>query len=171
MRAVLANLLICFGLLFVSAGTASGHVVVPNRIPVAGEAGFIGPLPKLRLPGAKWGEFQGIPGYSDFVPSDPAALGLSPGDKIPWVNGTPDFGQFGESVRVNGLTGDPLLDRNLAISELSSEKGISETAVRKWLTQNELRLHHFSDDIMQVVPAKLHRIPHQGSASELRNGY
>jgi hypothetical protein len=30
MRAVLANLLICFGLLFVSAGTASGHVVVSN---------------------------------------------------------------------------------------------------------------------------------------------
>lgn len=30
MRAVLANLLICFGLLFVSAGTASGHVVVAN---------------------------------------------------------------------------------------------------------------------------------------------
>jgi hypothetical protein len=32
MRAVLANLLICFGLLFVGAGIASGHVVVPNSV-------------------------------------------------------------------------------------------------------------------------------------------
>ncbi|MHB1059895.1 MAG: CHC2 zinc finger domain-containing protein [Rhodanobacter sp.] len=35
MRTLLANLLICFGLLFISAGTVSGHVVVADSAPTA----------------------------------------------------------------------------------------------------------------------------------------
>lgn len=41
MRTVFAKLLICFGLLFVTAGTASGHVVVANS--ATADIGFIGP--------------------------------------------------------------------------------------------------------------------------------
>ncbi len=44
---------------------------------------------RWRLP--KNGSWKGLPGHSDFIPSNPTALGLKEGDVVPFKCGYPDF--------------------------------------------------------------------------------
>jgi hypothetical protein len=89
MRAVLANLLICFGLLFVSAGTASGHVVVPNiAIPergvrLFGEQDvrfFMGAEPQL-----------GPPKGAFFMPLEDSAIVRNSSDALRYTGQSPSI--------------------------------------------------------------------------------
>ena len=141
------------------------------RVPKPGSRDFIGPLPEIsRYPKAKWGSFDGIPGYSNFFPKNPAAHGLKQGDSIPWVNGTPNYSKYAEEIRVSGLTGNPQGDRLLALKVLAAQHNMTQAAVEKMLSKEMLRIHHYKDDIIQLVPHNLHKLPHQGSASSMRNG-
>ncbi len=77
-----------------------------------------------------WGQFAGEVGNSLFSPDDPAALGLNPGDTIPFNDGIPDFGQYAVPIggtpgvfQVSGLTGDHRADRALAVGTIAKNNG------------------------------------------------
>lgn len=71
---------------------------------------------------------------------------------------------------VKGLTGNAQKDRGLALKELAKQRGQTQTAVGDALSKQRLKIHHFQDDILQLVPHNMHKLPHQGSASKMRNG-
>lgn len=72
-------------------------------------------------------------------------------------------------MEVPGLTGDPKGDYNLAVSKIATDEGMSKAAVMRWLSENDLRIHHYKGNEMQLVPTDIHAIAHQGGASGLRN--
>jgi RHS repeat-associated protein len=131
------------------------------------------PKPKgWRLP--KNGTWSGDPGHSNFIPSDPAGLGLPEGTEIPFVKGTPDFSsvQVREPIQVAGLTGDQSVDKALTASALSEKYPLefkNQAAALEWMKVNEVTPHHFQGDMMQFPPSLAHgKIRHSGTAHEMR---
>jgi RHS repeat-associated protein len=123
-----------------------------------------------RLP--RNGSWSGTAGHSDFIPSNPAELGLKPGDVVPFRRGYPDFSQWSKgSLDVPGLTGVHNHDWPLICEQLAREQGLpSISAARRWLQQQGLALHHAGGDTVQLVPLDLHDgVRHLGGAWELRN--
>jgi phage antirepressor YoqD-like protein len=57
----------------------------------------------------------------------------------------------------------------LAIAQLAKQEGMTAKEVRTWLNENDLQIHHYKGQQMQLVPAALHRLAHQGGAFDLRN--
>jgi hypothetical protein len=129
-----------------------------------------------KLPAQRKGEWAGKRGESDWTPHDPGAYGLERGAKIPFREGVPDFSQWavqtpsGEKalLAVPGLSGKKG-DTALVIKQLAKQEGMTEAAVERWLADNDLVIHHFGGDEVQIVPERLHgALHHQGGASELR---
>lgn len=135
------------------------------------------PPPGLRLPAAERGVWAGTRGNSEWIPNDPAHWGLKPGQAIPFRQGVPDFRGFAHPMpsgrpgvfEVPGLTGNPKGDYNAAVAHIAKQEGMSQSAVREWLDENSLRIHHYKGDEVQLVPGELHKVAHQGGALELRN--
>ena len=131
------------------------------------------PKPKgWRLP--KIGDWAGEAGHSNFIPNDPASIGLPEGTEIPFVKGTPDFSgiQAREPIQVKGLTGDQSVDKALTASALSEKYPLefkNQAAALEWMKVNEITPHHFQGDMMQFVPSLPHsKIRHSGTAHEMR---
>jgi hypothetical protein len=123
-----------------------------------------------RLP--KDGVWDGVPGNSNFTPSNPSSLGLRRGESIPFRNGFPEFTRWAtDSFRVEGLTGYHEIDMPIIHRVVAERYGLAnQTAGRDWLSTNGLTPHHFKDDIVQLVPTQLHGdIRHMGSAFMMRN--
>ncbi|MFN5530898.1 MAG: polymorphic toxin-type HINT domain-containing protein [Planctomycetaceae bacterium] len=130
-----------------------------------------------RLP--KNGTWEGTPGHSIFKTSNPAELGLKPGDVIPFREGRPDFSQWskGDFTSKKALTGDHLMDEPKMVEALAEAKGWTCAATRKWLRENEFVLHHAGGDTFQLLDGKLHGatawgsngVRHMGGAFDLRN--
>ena len=133
-----------------------------------------------RFPAESKGEWvEGGRGDGYWQPYDPGAYGLEAGDSIPFREGVPDFSDYafptpsGEPgvFDVFGLTGDASEDYNAAIEQLADQEGMTFRECQEWLSENNLRVHHYGGDEMQLVDERLHgALGHQGSATELRDG-
>jgi hypothetical protein len=142
--------------------------------------------PGWRLP--KNGTWEGTPGHSNFIPSNPAALGLKPGEVVPFTNGRPDFSKW--TFDLDGklapntlftaketLTGVHPVDQPKMVKALAAQKGWTVTKTEEWLTANEYVLHHAGGNTFQLLDGRLHGatawgyngIRHMGGAYELRN--
>jgi len=136
------------------------------------------PEGRHRFPARNRGEWiEGGPGDGRWQPHDPGAYGLERGQSIPFSEGVPDFrayavdtpsGQPGH-FQVQGLTGNGRADYQAAVRALAVREGWTIRECQQWLRENNLRLHHFSGNEMQIVTERLHgALGHQGSAVELR---
>lgn len=123
----------------------------------------------LRIPASSEGSWNGAPGNSLFTPTNPSKYGLKPGDAIPWQEGTPNFQQWADSFSVPGLTGHHAADRSVVLNVLGGRLNTNAAGAARWLAQRQLAIHHYKGDLIQLVPIRLHRIAHQGSAMEMRN--
>jgi hypothetical protein len=136
-------------------------------------AGFQRPAPDR-------GQFVGDVGNSHFALSDNAAtaMGLPRGSVVPWREGIPDFGSYTVqgpegipgTFNVRGLVGDAATDRQLIIKQMASESGLSQRAIQRWLSKNDVNLHHAGGDAVQIVPSRVHSLHHSGGAQQLRSG-
>ena len=120
----------------------------------------------------------GPEGNAEWKPNDPAHWGLQPGQTVPFRDGTPDFTKYAHArpdgkpgvFEVPGLTGDQKGDTRKVIKHLADENGWTQREVKAWLAKNRLRVHHFKGNQVQLVPAQLHKLAHQGGAKDLRDG-
>ena len=131
-----------------------------------------------RLP--KNGRWSGTPGNSDFIPDDPAALGLKPREVVPFRNGRPDFSKWSKgNFRSNDpLTGVHDVDRLKMTKAIAEAKGWTITRVQEWLRNQQLSPHHAGGNEFQLIPWALHGNPshvppingirHMGGAFDLR---
>jgi hypothetical protein len=130
-----------------------------------------------RLP--KNGSWEGTPGHSNFKPSNPAELGLQPGEFIPFRKGVPDFSKWskGNYKSKHALTGKHALDEPRMVEALAEAMGWTESVTRQWLRNNRYVLHHAGGDAFQILDGRLHGatawdfngIRHMGPAFDLRN--
>ena len=128
------------------------------------------------FPAQRRGEWAGTRGDSDWTPHDPGAYGLERGESIPFREGVPDLSSWAVQtpsgqrglLEVPGLSGGKG-DTDLVIEQLAKQEGMSEPAVKQWLADNDLRIHHFGGNEVQIVRERLHgALHHQGGSSELR---
>jgi len=91
---------------------------------------------------AKNGSWDGAEGHSNFIPDNPSELGIANGSKIPYKNGTPDFGKWAErSFDVSDMTGVhatdmPLIHKRMA--ELYPKEFKNQTTAKNWLSDMDL---------------------------------
>lgn len=125
-------------------------------------------------PAAHKGHWHGDVGNSKFELTDDVAgaVGVPKGTTIDFVEGSPDFSPFVKptpagtsgSFSVEGLVFKHTKDARTIVKQLAQEAGISQKQVRKWLAQQDVRMHHFKDDIIQLTPTPLHTgVHHTGS--------
>jgi len=128
----------------------------------------------------KDGTWSGRPGNSMWTPPEGSEYARNTkGAPIEWKRGTPNFSRFTSTYRYKGklipkcvtgiaFTGDSSVDRDLAISKLSSETGLKKYEVEAALSGK--RLHHYFNGEMQIVSTEVHSLPHSGVASGIRAG-
>ena len=71
---------------------------------------------------------------------------------------------------VPGLTGAHKVDQPMIRRYIAEQTGISGRAVGRWMSLNEVSMHHFQGNQIQLVPNRIHDLHHTGSASVLRDG-
>jgi hypothetical protein len=162
------------------AGVASGYgdayVVATALITAVSIAVEFVKYRGLRHPSLKWGRWAGTPGNSKFLINAEAVkkYGL---DKVRWIRfakGKADFSavsykvQGNASIRVPGLTGDRKSDYAKTIEELSKQLGKNKTEVEQLLSSQGLRVHHYTNDLIQLVPKNYHSFAHQGTVADLK---
>jgi hypothetical protein len=148
-----------------------------QRAPATAAGGEWVRPPGWRLP--KNGTWEGTPGHSNFKPTNPAELGLNPGEVVPFRNGRPDFSNWSKGNYTSGkkLVGDHGLDQQAMKESLAKSKGWTVRQTEDWLRDNQYVLHHSGGDNFQLLDAKLHGagawgengIRHMGGAFDLRN--
>jgi hypothetical protein len=156
----------------VSAGRGTGSARGPSGRGTGTPASATWTRPRgWRLP--KNGSWSGTPGHSDFIPSNPQALGVPVGTSIPFRNGYPNLSQWqrGTPLDVPGLNGNYGNDMPLIYQEVARLQGLpNQTAGQSWLSQQGLSPHHAGGNIVQLIPTPLHGgLRHMGGAWELRN--
>ncbi len=134
----------------------------------------------FQMPATDKGRFLEAVGDSHFALSDNAAakMGLPIGSTIPWKKGIPDFAahvvpgpqEYPGEFDVPGLIGDHNVDRSLILQKISNDTGLSKREIQRWLTVNDVRLHHLGGNTVQKVPKKIHDLHHSGGAQQLRMG-
>jgi hypothetical protein len=105
-------------------------------------------------------------------------MNLPRGIKIPWKNGVPDFtahivpgpNNMHGSFNVSGMTGDAVADRALIIKHIANETSMSQRAVIRWASNNNVSLHHAGGESVQIVPNNTHALHHSGGAQQIRDG-
>ena len=120
------------------------------------------------------GTWSGEPGHSNFKPSDPGALGLKPGEIIPFSGGKPDFSKWSQgNYTVEGMNGNHTNDMSKIhkhMAEKNPQTFKNQTAAKNWLSKKGLTPHHAGGKSIQLIPSKLHGgVKHMGGAHELRN--
>lgn len=129
-----------------------------------------------KFPAHRKGDWAGTRGDSNWTPHDPGAYGLERGEPIPFQDGVPDLSSWAVQtpsgqralLEVPGLSGGKG-DAARVVEQLAKQEGMTKEAVERWLVDNDLRIHHFGGDEVQIVPERLHgALHHQGGASELR---
>ena len=158
--------------------STSGNEVAVGEASAQGLAPKWTPHPGFQMPAADKGRFLGDIGNSPFKLTDEAAdaLGLSRGSTIPWQQGIPNFaahavpgpGGLPSSFDVPGLTGNHAADRTLMLQHMSANTGMTQREIQRWLSTNNVRLHHSGGDAVQIVPANVHSLHHSGGAQQLR---
>ncbi len=130
--------------------------------------------PATRLPREN-GKWKGEPGNGEWFSSKPEVTAITNGKPVVFENGRPDFSpwQVGKPMKFKKgmLKGDDG-DFKLVHRKLAEAKGLKNpTAAKKYLNDAGLTPHHLDDKTIQFIPTKLHKIPHVGSASDMRGGY
>jgi hypothetical protein len=157
------------------ATTVAGAVFGLGRLgseagEITGGTGWVRPK-GWRLP--KNGTWSGAEGNSEFIPSNPATLGLKEGETIPFKNGKPDFTKWSKGSYESKvpLTGNHQADRNIMKDDLADKQKQSGAEIDRLLKQQGVRLHHSGGNGYQLIPNALHdNIKGTGAACELRNG-
>jgi RHS repeat-associated protein len=141
----------------------------------------------LRLPSLKWGRWAGTPGNSKFLlnAAGKAKFGVGKGE-VAWLRFTKGKADFSAVARVikdgekslripalkapvaAGTSGGQLrsADHELVLKELAKTWGKTEAEVAQFLKDNGLRVHHYKDDLIQLVPKSYHRMAHEGTIKE-----
>jgi hypothetical protein len=138
------------------------------------------PGPTFQRPALDKGDFLGALGNSPFAISDEmaGAMGVPHGSVVPWREGIPDLSNYSvpgpngipSTFSVPGLKGDKG-DRALMLRHMATTTGMSQPAIKEWLTTNKVRLHHAGGDAVQIVPLRIHALlHHSGGALQLRGG-
>jgi YD repeat-containing protein len=121
------------------------------------------------------------PGNSGWRSTLPGVNAVTGGRAVPFRNGMANFSPWSQGeVFVPNMTGreiGPGNDLQLGRNALREKYGLSsDTAVKQWLKQQGLTLHHAADGVrLELIPSSLHNttktggIPHAGGASILRN--
>jgi len=127
------------------------------------------------------GTWEGTPGDSNFIPRNPAELGLKPGETVPFHEGKPDFSKWskGNFTSREPLTGNHPDDMPKMIRTIAEKKGWTQQRVKEWLKKERLSPHHAGGNEIQLIPWDLHGNPsakppiqgirHMGPAYDLRN--
>ena len=126
---------------------------------------------KSRLPRSN-GDWDGIPGESNWKSSNNAVNIITNGESLPFKNGRPDFSKWSKgslNFKSGVLTGTDK-DFRLVYKEIKKNMEFrSQKEAKKWLENKGLTPHHSSLTEIQLIPTDLHaNIPHIGSASDLR---
>ena len=126
---------------------------------------------KSRLPRSN-GDWDGIPGESNWKSSNNAVNKITNGESLPFKNGRPDFSKWSKgslNFKSGVLTGTDK-DFRLVYKEIKKNMEFrSQKEAKKWLKNKGLTPHHSSLTEIQLIPTDLHaNIPHIGSASDLR---
>ena len=134
--------------------------------------------PNWQGPAASKGTWFGQEGNSVFKLNNATAdaFGVPRGTQVRFVEGVPDFSPFvrptpaGTSgvFEVPRLTGVHATDQQLIRAFLADQAGTSQAAVTRYLRANDLRMHHFSRNTVQLVPDNIHQLHHTGGAAALR---
>jgi hypothetical protein len=133
----------------------------------------------FRAPKPSKGRFLGDRGNSEFQVSDKMAdeMGVPRGTRVPWRIGTPDLLEWAvpgpenkipKQFEVPGLTGDHDADKTAMVGYMAKRLGRTHKFIKNWLLENEVDLHHAGEISVQIVPDKIHKIPHSGGAQKLR---
>jgi hypothetical protein len=72
------------------------------------------------------------------------------------------------ATRVAGLTGNRKADYAKTVEQLSTKLGKSTQEVETFLSSQGLRVHHYKDDLIQLVPKNYHQLAHQGTVKDLK---
>lgn len=99
---------------------------------------------------------------------------ITGGKPIHFKDGRPDFSEWSEAeleVGIDILNGSDK-DFGIIYEEMQKRVGFkSKKEVREWLKEHGITPHHYTNEIIQFIPTKLHsNIPHIGSASDMRRG-
>ncbi|WP_321572979.1 RHS repeat-associated core domain-containing protein [Hafnia alvei] len=131
------------------------------------------PEPKTRLPRSN-GHWEGEPGNGDWYSDLPEVNEITGGKPIPFKDGRPDFSEWseGQIEFESGVLNGSDNDFDEVYKYLQKIKGLNnKTAAKALLNIKDLTPHHLSNTVIQLIPTKLHgKIPHIGSASDMRRG-
>ncbi|MEG0672346.1 hypothetical protein, partial [Clostridium sp.] len=130
-------------------------------------------LPKTRLPRTN-GKWTGEPGNGKWFSNNPEVNKITGGKGVEFKNGRPDFSPWkkGKLKFKEGVLDGSSNDFNAIYDKIKQAKGFkSRNQAKDWLREKGLTPHHKSSTEIDLIPKNLHKkIPHIGSASELRGG-
>ena len=129
--------------------------------------------PKTRLPrtGGKW---VGEPGNGLWYSTKKSINKVTGGKPIRFVNGRPIFTPWakGKITFKKGVLDGSKKDFKEVYKKLMVERGLpSQNAAKRYLRKAGLTPHHLNSRVIQFIPTALHKLPHIGSASDLRGGF
>jgi len=131
------------------------------------------PEPKVYLPRSN-GHWEGEPGNGDWYSDLPEVNEITGGKPVPFKDGRPDFSEWSEAEMKfdPGVLNGTRSDFDEIYKKMRDEIGFdSKSSARVWLTKNGITPHHYSNEVIQFVPTQLHsKVPHIGSASDMRRG-
>ncbi|VFS51563.1 HNH endonuclease [Budvicia aquatica] len=131
------------------------------------------PEPKVRLPRTN-GHWEGEPGNGNWYSDLPEVNEVTGGEPIPFKNGRPDFSKwsFSDIEFEPGLLDGSNRDFSAVYVKVKDAMSLpTNNSARNYLRSKGITPHHLSDTVIQLLPTKLHgKIPHIGSASDMRNG-
>jgi RHS repeat-associated protein len=136
-----------------------------------------------QLPSRNGLDWSGPIGNSDFVPRNPGDFGLRPGERVPFVNGRPQWAQWVTPVPTSDRTGtEPTFevpemgtgsrarhgpDRTAMLEELARRRLENVDQTKAYLSQNDLILDHAGGNRAQLVEGRVHRgVHHTGGRSD-----
>jgi hypothetical protein len=130
--------------------------------------------PKTRLPRSE-GHWEGTPGNGKWHSYKPEVNEVTGGKPVQFINGRPDFKPYskGKIKFKPGQLDGSKNDFKLVHDYIARKKGFSSRArAEKYLKDKGLTPHHHDNTTIHLIPTKLHgKVPHIGSASDLRGGY
>jgi hypothetical protein len=117
-------------------------------------------------PALSRGSWAGEVGNSEFILTNATAesVGVALGSAVRFINGAPYFGSYAlltpagspGSFSVKGLIYEHAADARTTIRHLANEAGMTPAEVISWLAAQDVRMHHFEGNTMQLVPTSLH---------------
>ncbi|WP_145054409.1 HNH endonuclease [Lignipirellula cremea] len=121
----------------------------------------------------KW--VSGAPGNGAWLSNRKAVNAITGNKPVQFVNGRPNFSPWSKGTipfKPGKLKGTHK-EFDLVYDFIKKQKGLaSRNAAKNYLRKAKLTPHHLDNKTIQLIPSPLHgKIPHIGSASDLRGGF